>query len=131
MPKKYQREIEELLALNANKEPSSIKQLLGLINNKLSIIRNLTNYLLGSSGNKLIIVLFSIALLTVSSSMLPASLSAVLWIILIILTIKYSVFLLRKPSKYQKKWRGRFVETKQEFNLLRNIINKLGQWGKR
>ena len=93
-PKKYEREIEQLLNdisdLNTDNKHSTVTQLPKVINNQLSKIGSLIGSLLTNPRNRLVTLLLSTVSLIALTTMLPGVFSSVLWIVLIILIMKFS-----------------------------------------
>ena len=134
MPNKYQREIEELLNdqpdLNLYNKQLIITQWPKMINNQLSKIKSLIGSLLGHPRNRLITVFLSIVPLIALTVVLPGILSSTLWIILTILLLKFGLDLSYQTSKYERRWRGKIIETEPEENLINKFIKKFRQSNK-
>ena len=123
MPKKYEREIEQLLNnrsdLNPDNKHSIVTQLPKVINNQLFKIGSLIGSLLAHPRNRLVTVLLSTASLIVLTTMLPGIFSSVLWIVLIILIMKFGLDLSYQTSSHERRWRGRVIEGEPKENFIR------------
>ncbi|MQF98384.1 MAG: hypothetical protein FI729_02495 [SAR202 cluster bacterium] len=134
MPKKYEREIEELLTnksdSNTDNKHSTVIQLAKLINNRLSQIGSLTGSLLSHPRNRLLTVLLSTVSLIVLTTMLSGIFSSVLWIVLIILIMKFGLNLPDRTSPYERRWRGRIIESEPKENFISKFTKKFNTWNK-
>ena len=134
MPKKYEREIEQLLNdisdLNTDNKHSTVTQLSNLINNRLSQIVSLIGSLLVNPRNRLFTVLLSTVSLIVLTTMLPGVFSAALWIVLVILIMKFGLNLSDRTSSYERRWRGRIIESDPKDNVINKFTRKFSRWNK-
>ena len=134
MPNKYEREIEQLLKdrpdLHTDKKHSTVTQLANLINNRLSQIVSLIGSLLVNPRNRLFTVLLSTVSLIVLTTMLPGVFSSVLWIVLIILIMKFGLNLSYQTSSHERRWRGRVIEGEQQENFMTRFAKKFSRWNK-
>ena len=134
MPKKYEREIEQLLNdisdLNTDNKHSTVTQLPNVINNQLSKIGSLIGSLLTNPRNRLVTLLLSTVSLIALTTMLPGVFSSVLWIVLIILIVKFGLNLSYQTSRHERRWRGRVIEGEQEENFMTRFAKKFSRWNK-
>ena len=134
MPNKYEREIEQLLKdrpdLHTDKKHSTVTQLANLINNRLSQIVSLSGSLLVNPRNRLFTVLLSTVSLIVLTTMLPGVFSAALWIVLVILIMKFGLNLSDRTSSYERRWRGRIIESDPKDNVINKFTRKFSRWNK-
>ena len=134
MPKKYEREIEQLLNdisdLNTDNKHSTVTQLPKVINNQLSKIVSLIGSLLTNPRNRLVTLLLSTVSLIALTTMLPGVFSSVLWIVLIILIMKFGLNLSYQTSSHERRWRGRVIEGEQEENFMTRFAKKFSRWNK-
>ena len=134
MPKKYEREIEQLLNdisdLNTDNKHSTVTQLPKVINNQLSKIGSLIGSLLTNPRNRLVTLLLSTVSLIALTTMLPGVFSSVLWIVLIILIMKFGLNLSDQTSSHERKWRGRVIEGEQDENFMTRFAKKFSRWNK-
>ena len=134
MPKKYEREIEQLLNnrsdFNTDNKHSRVTQLLKVINYQLSKIGSLIGSLLTNPRNRLVTLLLSTVSLIALTTMLPGIFSSVLWIVLIILIMKFGLDLSYQRSSHERRWRGRVIEGEPKENFITKFAKKFSRWNK-
>ena len=116
--------------LNPDNKHSIVTQLPKVINNQLFKIGSLIGSLLAHPRNRLVTVLLSTASLIVLTTMLPGIFSSVLWIVLIILIMKFGLDLSYQTSSHERRWRGRVIEGEPKENFIKKFTKKFSRWNK-
>ena len=116
--------------MHTDKKHSTVIQLANLINNRLSQIVSLIGSLLVNPRNRLFTVLLSTVSLIVLTTMLPGVFSAALWIVLVMLIMKFGLNLSDRTSSYERRWRGRIIESDPKDNVINKFTRKFSRWNK-